>query len=227
MSHPCWSYHDDEGPEHWGGLHPDWRVCAEGAEQSPIVLPVQASGESRQFETAYRPVAAQRSRKKHAVQVDVGPGSRLVLDGQAFHLRQFHFHTPSEHQWPGRELSGEMHMVHVSEQGGIAVLGVALAREAEQALPERMWAQLRAATPDATFEIQPAELLPASGRYLSYPGSLTTPPCTEGVRWILARETMAMAEEHRAWLEQEVGRNARPVQALGKRVVREIRRDGS
>lgn len=225
MSHSCWSYHDDDGPDHWGSLHPDWRACTEGAEQSPVTLPTQASEEFRQFATVYRPVAARRSRRKHAVQVDVGPGSHLVLNRRAFRLRQFHFHTPCEHRWPGRELSGELHLVHSSEEGGIAVLGVALACEAKQALPERLWAQLRTAAPGVEFDIQPAALLPASSRYLSYRGSLTMPPCTEGVHWILAREPMGVAEEHRAWLEQEAGCNARPLQPLGARVVRGIRRD--
>ncbi len=227
MSHPCWGYHDDEGPAHWGRLHPDWRICAEGAEQSPITLPAQTAGEVRQFETNYRPVAAQRSKKKHAVQIDVGPGSHIVLDGQAFNLRQFHFHTPGEHQWPGRDLSGEMHLVHVSEQGGIAVIGVPLADVADQALPEHVWGQIRTALPGATFEFQPAELLPPSDGYFGYQGSLTAPPCSEGVRWVLARDVMGMAEEHRVWLEQEAGRNARPVQELGARIVGEIQRRDS
>lgn len=175
----------------------------------------------------YRATTGQLSDKAHTVQVDMEPGSRLILGDQAFSLKQFHFHTPSEHWWSDAAASGELHVAHADDSGRIAVLGVALHPDASQAFPESFWDWLKGAETGETLTFDPADLIPRRGQFLGYRGSLTTPPCTEGVRWLLAMEPMAVGLEEQRWLEQRMGQNARPIQPLGGRAVHTILRAGS
>ena len=225
---PCWGYHGDEGPGHWGLMHSDWKACSEGLEQSPIILPDRDTKlATDSFEFHYRATTGELSDNSHALQVDMRSGSHLVLGGQDFFLKQFHFHTPSEHLWSDAPEAGELHLVHVSDAGGIVVVGVALSFGAEQVFPKSVWDWLQAAGPGETRVLDMGDLVPRKGSFLGYQGSLTTPPCTEGVHWILATEPMAMGWVQRQWLEKRTGQNARPVQSLGNRVVHAIRRKGT
>ena len=223
---PCWSYHGNEGPGHWGNLHPDWIVCADGLEQSPIILPSgKTVSANERLRLDYQATVGQLSDHPRTIRVDMSPGNRLVFHDQSFFLKQFHFHTPSEHWWSGAADIGEIHLAHVADSGEIAVLGVALRPDAAQSCPESFWNRLRAAKIGETLTFDPTDLVPRRGGFLRYGGSLTTPPCTEGVRWFLAAEPMAvgLAEQH--WLERRMGRNARPVQPLGNRTVYTVLRD--
>ena len=225
---PCWGYHGGEGPDHWGRLHPDWVACAEGSEQSPIALP---SGETvsadERFTLDYRATTGRLSDKTHTVQVDMSPGCQLVLGDRAFSLKQFHFHTPSEHLWSDAADVGELHLVHAADSGEIAVLGVALRPDAPQAFPESFWNWLQTAETGEALMLDPTDLVPGQDQFLGYRGSLTTPPCTEGVHWLLAMEPMAVGSVEQRWLEQQMGQNARPVQLLGSRTVHTVLREGS
>ena len=225
---PCWGYHGREGPSHWGRLHPDWASCAEGREQSPIVLPdgetVPANG---RFMLDYRATTGQLSAKTHTVQVDMSSGCQLVLGDRAFSLKQFHFHTPSEHLWSDAAEVGELHLVHAADSGEVAVLGVALRPDAPQTFPGSFWNWLQTAGTGETLTLDPTDLVPGQGRFLGYRGSMTTPPCTEGVHWLLAMEPMAVGSAERRWLGQRMGKNARPVQPLGNRTVHAALREGS
>ena len=225
---PCWDYQGSEGPDHWGQLHPDWTVCAEGQEQSPIALPGgEAISADERLVFDYQATTGELSGKTHTVQVDMESGSRLVLGDQAFSLKQFHFHTPSEHWWSDAADVGELHIVHVADSGRVAVLGIALRPDAPQAFPESFWNWLQAAETGEVLTLDPTDLVPRKGQFLGYRGSLTTPPCTEGVRWLLASEPMAVGAVEQRWLEQRMGQNARPVQPLGDRTVHTVLRGGS
>ena len=225
---PCWGYQGGGGPDRWGRLHPDWTACAEGLEQSPIAL----SGEEvlsadERLTLDYRATVGRLSGRTYTVQVDMESGSRLVLGNQAFSLKQFHFHTPSEHWWSDAADAGELHLVHVADSGQIAVLGVALRPNAPQAFPDSFWNWLQAAETGEALTLDPTDLVPRQGRFLGYRGSLTTPPCTEGVHWLLASDAMAVGPAEQCWPEQRMGQNARPVQPLGDRAVRTVLRDES
>ena len=225
---PCWGYHGGEGPDHWGRLHPDWVACAEGSEQSPIVLPGgETVSADERFTLDYRATTGRLSDKTHTVQVDMSPGCQLVLGDRAFSLKQFHFHTPSEHLWSDATDVGELHLVHAADSGEIAVLGVALRPDAPQAFPESFWNWLQTAETGEALMLDPTDLVPGQDQFLGYRGSLTTPPCTEGVHWLLAMEPMAVGSVEQRWLEQQMGQNARPVQPLGSRTVHTVLREGS
>ena len=220
---PCWSYRGAAGPAAWGDLDPAWRRCREGAEQSPIALPSRAAAGGGCVRLHYPAVRGARSAYPHAVRVDLEPGGRLELDGRAFALRQFHFHTPSEHRWSDTADPGELHLVHADETGAVAVLGVPLRRRADAGAPS-WWPRLETAAVGEAWTVSPAELVPGGDRFLSYRGSLTTPPCTEGVRWLLATEPLALGADALRWLRRGTDGNARPLQPLGARTVREVRR---
>ena len=220
---PCWSYAGATGPAAWSGLHPGWRLCGEGAEQSPVALPARAADGGGRVRLHYPAVAGRRSAYPRAVRVDLEPGGRLELDGRAFALRQFHFHTPSEHRWSDAADPGELHLVHVDEAGAIAVLGVPLRRGAGARAPS-WWPRLEVAAVGEAWTVGPGELVPGGDRFLSYRGSMTTPPCAEGVRWLLAVEPLVLGAGALRWLERATGGNARPLQPLGARTVREVRR---
>lgn len=225
---PCWSYDGDGGPERWGHLHPDWKACAEGREQSPIALSgEEAEPAAERLAFHYQPTTGRLSDNAHTVRVDMEPGSRLLLGDRTFSLRQFHFHTPSEHLWSDGADAGELHLVHVADSREIAVLGVPLRADAAQAFPDSFWDWLQAAKTGEPLTFDPTGLVPRQSRFLGYRGSLTMPPCTEGVNWLLAMEPMALGSAEQHWLEQQRGQNARPVQPLGNRTVHTVLREGS
>ena len=216
---PCWSYTGDQAPAHWGQLHPDWSRCADGEQQSPIALPAEASRSPLNFTLDYRSVQARRSARTYAVQVDLEAGCTLALDGQTYELLQFHFHTPSEHHWAGQMQAGELHLVHRARGGEIVVIAVALDPATRPECLATLWSHLKESAP---FAFDPTALLPASSAYLTYPGSLTTPPCSEGVRWLVAIQALGIDVRARAWLIQQTGDNARPLQAMHGRTVTQI-----
>lgn len=225
---PCWSYCGSEGPDQWGHLHPDWKACAEGQEQSPITLSgEEAEPTAERLAFHYQPTIGRLSDNAYTVRVDMEPGSRLLLGDRTFSLRQFHFHTPSEHLWSDGAEAGELHLAHTTDSGEIAVLGVPLRSDAAQAFPDSFWDWLQAAKAGEPLTFDPSGLIPRQSRFVGYRGSLTMPPCTEGVNWLLAMEPMALGPAEQRWLEQQRGKNARPVQPLGNRTVHAVLREGS
>jgi len=220
----CWSYSGANGAEHWGELHADWKLCGEGRWQSPIALPQEAELADMHLSFHYAEVRAQLSNVTHSVRIELGPGAGFRLDGHDYALRQFHFHTPAEHLWSTDADPAELHLVHRNQLGGIAVIGVALRTTLPscQSLPQALWEHLMGEESEQAFALDLRQMLPEGGGYFNYSGSMTTPPCTEGVQWLLAREPLAIREEHVAWLNQQTGPNARPVQPIGKRQVYQI-----
>jgi carbonic anhydrase len=211
------AYSGDLGPAHWGELSPDWELCGSGDEQSPVDL-------------AHRRIPVRRAKRLaleshesegeifdngHTIEVEVEGENALELDGERYELVQFHFHSPSEHVVDGRGYDLELHLVHRSEAGELAVVGVflqrgptsgALAPIFEQ-LPDEVGPHVPLAEP-----FDPSEFLPRSRRHFRYRGSLTTPPCSEGVRWMVLREPISISDEHMARFDEIVRFNARPAE---------------
>lgn len=239
-----WSYHGSTGPAHWGELKPEYAVARSGRAQSPIDIGTAgvAPGDAPPLKFEYGKVTVELFDNGHTVQADIvapaGKSARkapaLIRGAQRFELQQFHVHVPSEHTVDGREYAGELHLVHQSKDGTLAVVGLLL--EAGKAHPvlDRVWAKLPA--PPAGHDGKPARtridgvdlaaLVPSLRRVWRYDGSLTTPPCTEGVRWHVFAAPVELSSgplealERRFSGEDFPGGNRRPTQPLmGRKVV--------
>lgn len=220
-----WDYTGAGAPDEWGTLEADFRVCSLGMEQSPINLSgpmkAQLAGDVPTF--ADMPLTILHN--GHTIQVNCALGSKSTIDGQVYELLQFHFHHPSEHVIDGRPAAMELHFVHKNAAGNLAVLGVMMeVGNAENAALAPIWAAMPAtATPERNTGtmIKPAELLPAKREFWRYQGSLTTPPCSEGVLWTVFRDPIQMSQGQLARFAQLFLVNARPPQGRGRRFLLE------
>ena len=218
-----WSYSGATAPESWGSLAPEYAACSEGAEQSPIDL-TGGSGDPPALEVAYASASVALVNNGHSVQADIEGDHSISLDGTRYVLAQFHFHAPSEHTLDGEQLALELHFVNAAEDGSLAVLGV-MVRAGEE---NRAWSEITRALAETAAEGDEADagtidlqaLLPADpagARRWSYAGSLTTPPCSEGVAWTVFAEPIEMSAEQIEAFTNAYDANARPVQPLGER----------
>lgn len=221
--HPAhWSYSGETGPAHWGSLAPEYALCSTGRRQSPIDISAAAPRDLSNIVFNYQPTALNVVNNGHTVQVNYAPGSFILIDGQRFDLAQFHFHAPSEHTLRGAHSDAEMHLVHKSADGGLAVVGVMLKQGAHNPAFDPIWGNIpeegKTSAPAGAF-VNAASLLPADARTLRYDGSLTTPPGTEGVRWNLMVQPVTVSSSQLATFRRHYNGNNRPVQALNGREV--------
>ena len=228
-----WSYEDSPdaiGPAHWGDLPGDG-TCALGHRQSPIALsdtgPTAASpAKEPTLEFAYKTSPLVMTNNGHTVQVDYDPGSTATEGGASYRLAQFHFHAPSEHMLDGRRFPLEIHLVHLDDAGKPAlVVGVFVKEGAANAALAPVFAALPAHAGDKSApsgaSVDAAAFLPGDHSFFAYDGSLTTPPCSEGIRWRVLRSPIAMS---RAQLDAyrslpHLAHTNRPEQPLGDRRV--------
>ncbi len=219
-----WTYEGEGGPEAWGDLSADFRACSLGLEQTPIDLKATIQAQTGLVEPSFQPMPLTILNNGHTIQVNCAPGSRSVISGQAFDLLQFHFHHPSEHLLSGRNFDLELHFVHKSAQGQLAVLGVFIRPGLENAALAPIWAAMprEAGEPQQVgATIDPAALLPADRKYFRYKGSLTTPPCSEGVLWTVFKDPIEASSDQIRKFAELFPVNARPVQPLNSRFLLE------
>lgn len=222
QAEPHWSYGGKTGPEYWGSLSPDYALCATGKLQSPIDIVDTTAKDLPNISFQYQAVPLEILNNGHCIQVNYAPGSYIELDGERFDLIQFHFHTPSEHRVRARAAAAEMHFVHKSASGGLAVVGVFIDVGPHNARFDPIWNNLPASPAPArrlAASIHARDLLPPDLRTFRYEGSLTTPPGTEGVKWCLLIQPIHMSSEQLAALRRIVNGNNRPTQPLNGRMV--------
>ena len=189
--HAAWTYTGATGADHWGELDPSFSLCASGATQSPIHLPRAAESmtASAIAPPHWDPVPLSIVNTGHTVQVDDAAPSSLVLDGVTYALVQFHIHTPAEHSIEGRAFDAELHLVHRAPDGKLAVMALLFVKGAENVTLRALFDAIPIdpgaprSIPGKTIDV--AALVPRAPRFLTYDGSLTTPPCSEGVRWLV------------------------------------------
>jgi carbonic anhydrase len=234
-----WSYQEDGGPGHWAELSPAYAACAAGRNQSPIDLFAVAEGEivdgglSNRYGTI--DLAMRRTTQVgdlldngHTVQVDAS-GSHIELNDLALDLVQFHFHSPSEHRVRGLSYPLEIHFVHSSEDGALAVMGVLVTEGEEHAELAKVVANLPNADdemvrpPGVSIDVRGLLPLTADLARYRYSGSLTTPPCTEGVRWVVFPRPIEASAEQIEAIRSRMPVNNRPVQALNGRLITLLR----
>ncbi|WIB77339.1 carbonic anhydrase family protein [Curtobacterium sp. MCPF17_002] len=214
-----WAYSGAEGPEHWGGLSDAFGTCSSGSEQSPVDLPAARHGSALDL-TAGGPVTGQTADNGHTVQFTAEDGAETRIGGDALQLVQMHFHAGSEHTVDGEAAAAEFHFVHADAEGGLTVVGVLADRGGHNTAYDSYIAGATA-TADAARKstVDVGAMLPESRSYSTYAGSLTTPPCSEGVRWIVLEDRVELGSDQLADLEAAHDHNARPVQPLGERTV--------
>ena len=218
---PTWGYEGETGPEYWGTLSEDYATCDEGHFQSPFDLRPDVTADLPAFEFSYGEAPVAVTNNGHTLQVNVPEGHAMTVDGVTYNLLQLHFHTPSEYTIKGRTFPMSMHLVHATDAGEYGVVGVML--EIDEAHPtiERLWevapTSKGTVSSDETFEI--ATLLPANGDYMRFMGSLTTPPCTEGINWHMMTTPITISAEQVAAFEAIFPMNARPLQDENLRLV--------
>jgi len=221
-----WGYDGTTGPQAWARLSPEFAKCGSGARQSPIDIRDGFAVQLDPIEFDYKPGAFRVIDNGHTVQVNVEPGSALQVLGRRFELRQFHFHRPSEERIAGRQFDMSVHLVHQDDQGRLAVVAVLLERGGAQPVVQSVWNNLpleKGEEQAARVPLDPNALLPQDRRYFTYMGSLTTPPCSEGVLWMVMKQTVPVAPEQVDLFARLYPMNARPVQALAGRIIKESR----
>lgn len=207
-----WS-HDDPGA--WGG------TCATGREQSPVDLTGARGEDLADIEFDYGPSPVTVANTGHTIQAEYAEGGSIEVDGTTYDLVQFHFHAPSEHTVDGRHAAAELHLVHQDADGHLAVVGVLVEEGPASDAVAPVLADAPAEEGEETepsAEVDAAGLLPDSPRTFRYDGSLTTPPCTEGVKWMVMSEPVTWSGEQLAAFTGLYGGSNRPVQPLGDRV---------
>lgn len=215
-----WTYNGEDGPDHWASLERDWALCASGQQQSPIDLGGAAAKDLANPQLTYQPGDGRILNNGHTVQVTLDSANTLTLDGAAYSLSQFHFHSPSEHTVGGSSYPAEIHLVHTNSDGSIAVIGVLVQVGAENpALATIVSAMPAKADKEARLpaSVDPTELLPGDRRAYRYGGSLTTPPCTEGVKWVVMSTPISASVAQISALARVLHGNSRPAQARGSR----------
>lgn len=221
---PHWTYAGEEGPEFWGELSPEWAACDAGKEQSPVNLLDAAAGDEPEMTIAQASTAGGTLvNNGHTLQVNLPAGNTLALGDEVYELLQFHFHTPAEHLVDGVLFPLELHLVHKSADGKLAVLGVLMKEGEESAALAEMFTDIPAAGAERELAnaIDVAALVPSDLTAYRYPGSLTTPPCAEGVTWTVFDMPMTVSPEQLAAFRAIYPMNARPVQPLNEREVEE------
>ena len=216
-----WTYDGETGAARWGELDPSFAVCAEGAQQSPVDLAGPIPAGTGSLDIQWQPSEAYVVDNGHTIQVDVAEGSSITLEGRRFSLLQFHFHLPSEHMVDGDGFPMEVHFVHQAAEGDLAVIGVFMGTGESPSAIETIWGAIPASgEPSATLpELDPRTLLPEEQGYFRYAGSLTTPPCSEVVSWVVMTEPISVSPAHTAAFAARHPMNARPAQALNRRFI--------
>jgi carbonic anhydrase len=217
---PHWTYAEQAN---WGALSADNAACSAGEAQSPIDLTdTLSAGDLPDLAIALPGGEGALINNGHTLQFTTAPGPWMTIGADAYTLDQFHFHAPSEHSVDGRRYPAEIHFVHRNEAGGLAVVGVFIEPGEENPALAQLLASLPSGEGEAAatrIDIEPSTLLPNDRLYFAYAGSLTTPPCSEGVRWNVLRTPITASEAQIDALTLALGATARDVQPLHQRQV--------
>lgn len=220
-----WSYEGEKGPEHWGELSPEYKICQLGVEQTPIDLTDAVAGDAGEIAFDYRPLPLRLINNGHTVQVNAEPSCTCTIAGTPYRLVQFHFHHPSEHRLDGKAFEMEVHFVHKSEAGALAVVGVFFRAGAHNAGLQPIFDQMpKSEGPEIAVagSFDPVPFLPLNRGYFRYRGSLTTPPCFEGLTWTVFREPVEASPEQIRQFSSLFPNNARPIQRKNRRFLLEV-----
>ena len=223
---PKWGYKGNIGPARWGSISEGFKLCADGLQQSPIDLIGADDVSIEPMAVHYQPFPMIMVNNGNSIQVKGSGFNFIKLGMKQFDLKQFHFHTPSEHSLGGFHYAMEIHFVNQAFDGQLVVVGVFIMEGVENKTLKSIWQHLSMQVgPEQSFagiNIDPNDLIPAASQAFNYLGSLTTPPCTEGVTWYVLSEPITASMEQIAEFRSIVGLKARPTQAYNCRTVHEF-----
>jgi carbonic anhydrase len=219
-----WTYEGEFGPANWSKINAAWNKCNGGERQSPIDIRDGIKVDLEQIAFDYRPSGFSVTDNGHTVQVALGTGNFLSVGGRTYELQQLHFHRPAEERVNGKTYEMGIHLVHRDIEGRTAVLALMLQRGRGQPAIQTVWNNLpleKKETFAPSIVFNPNDLLPERRDYYTYMGSLTEPPCTEGVLWLVMKEPVQASPEQMALFSRLYPLNARPVQAAAGRMIKE------
>jgi carbonic anhydrase len=224
---PHWSYSGNTGADKWGSLGKEYAACSVGQRQSPIDIRNTIRADLPPIQFAYKPVPLSIMDNGHSIRIDTPDAGGITVDDESYELQQFHFHKPSEFKVNGKAYDMSVHLVHQSKAGKLAVVAVLFETGKEQNLVRTLWTHLPLGQGKPVtrpeVRIDPSQLLPAKRNYFTFLGSLTTPPCTEGVTWLVLKTPVQISKEQLADFGSIYKNNVRPVQPVNMRVIKESR----
>jgi carbonic anhydrase len=216
-----WSYSGEDGPQQWGDLSADYLMCSQGRNQSPIDLTggIDANLEELILDYPNRGIVDEVN-NGHTIQENLKPGNFITIQGQQYEARQFHFHSPSEHRINGKSYPLEIHVVHTNQEDQIAVLGIMFEEGKENSMLDQLNSFRPAGLEPYTGPVDYNLLITSRDKYYSYNGSLTTPPCSEGVRWVVLKNPVTASGEQIDRFYDAMGADTnRPIQPRNARTI--------
>ncbi|MBY0573590.1 MAG: carbonic anhydrase family protein [Undibacterium sp.] len=219
-----WSYEGEGDPSSWGKMNPANAKCDSGDRQSPIDIRDGIRVDLDGINFDYKPVAFSVIDNRHTIQVNLSSGNRIQVSGKTFELVQFHFHRPSEERIGGKNFAMVAHLVHKDMEGKLAVIAVLIEPGKSNVVVQTVWNNLpleKEEVVKAISTIDMTQILPTSRDYYTYMGSLTTPPCSEGVLWMVMKEPIEISSDQHAIFARLYPMNARPIQRTAGRIIKE------
>lgn len=223
-SEPVWGYSGPQGPEQWGKIKPEYSVCGSGKRQSPIDIRdgIKVTLDPIQFD--YRPTAFRVLDTGRTVQVSVGAGNSITVNGRRYDLQRIEFRRPSEERVNGRQFEMSAHLVHKDMEGRLAVIAVLMDQGVDHPMVQLVWNSLpleKHTDQSSSAMIDMVQMLPEHKQYQTYMGSLTAPPCTEGVLWMVMKQPVTLSREQIGVFSRLYPMNARPIQPTSDRLIKD------
>lgn len=223
-----WGYAGDVGPDRWGELSPEYKLCAVGTRQAPLDLRDTLRVDQEPIQFDYRPTLFSVLDTGRTLLITPEPGNFITVGQRRYELQAIEARMPAETRIRGERFDMSLHLLHRDAEGRLAMLALQLRRnpgdETDQPVLQRFWNHLpleKQVTEKASVPADLAQLLPVDRAYFSFMGSLTTPPCTEGVLWLVMRDPLPVSTQQLAVMERLYPANARPVQPAGGRIIKE------
>lgn len=219
-----WGYGDKNGPAHWAELAPEYAACGQGRNQSPVNIEGEIEADLPPIGFHYAGKVTDLVNNGHTVQANYLPGSYIEIGGKKYELKQFHFHSPSENHVHGKSFPMEAHFVHAAKDGSLAVVAVLMESGKSNPALGKLWRFMpmhAGEHSEAKDEVKAEALLPENRDYYRFNGSLTTPPCTEGVLWLVMKQPVSASEDQVATFRKAMHDHPdnRPLQPLNARVI--------
>lgn len=217
-----WGYNIENGPAHWAELDSKYETCGTGQTQSPIDIPSDTGLGAPKITFNYTSGPATVINNGHTIEAKVAKGSTIEIDGRTYNLLQFHFHTPSENTVDGLHYPMETHFVHADKSGKLAVVSVMVKAGTNGLIDSLPKPEKAGSSVAVESEINPVALIPSDRRHYAFKGSLTTPPCSENVTWVVMKRATTANVATIARMKAILGANNRPVNPLNGRLISSV-----